>query len=167
MNIDRVTSLRSITLEQCRAWLHNNIAFEHWGAEENESLATFVQGKMDEVDNIVRKGVTKVIQMEVEKYILATKRGKDSEWTTKMQDIIAGAVIKTQRECLEKVEDWLQHDMRCILAQCSAGEPTADGGYRLKFAGKWYPTKPIDETPKCTCGLDDIRAELLGIPEGD
>lgn len=52
------------------------------------------------------------------------------------------------------LDQYLQHDIECILAQWSQGEPTPEGGYRTMYAGKWYQSKPVDETPKCTCGLD-------------
>lgn len=60
----------------------------------------------------------------------------------------------------EAFEEYGVHADRCVLRFWEAGEPTADGGYRSKFAGKWYQSKPIDETPKCTCGLDEIAAKL-------
>lgn len=40
------------------------------------------------------------------------------------------------------------------------GGPTEDGGYRQKYKGKWYQSKPVDETPKCDCGLDDLMNEV-------
>jgi hypothetical protein len=55
----------------------------------------------------------------------------------------------------------------CIRLYSEAGEPTPDGGYRVKFKGKWYQEKPIDETPKCTCGFDDVLAEYLGERKGE
>lgn len=61
---------------------------------------------------------------------------------------------------VEALKDFGAHDGDCILSQWSAGENTPDGGYRMKFAGKWYQASPIDETPKCNCGLDEILASL-------
>lgn len=56
---------------------------------------------------------------------------------------------------VEKLLEYLQHDPDCILVHCDAGEPTEDGGYRQRFKGKWYQSRPVDETPKCNCGLDE------------
>lgn len=38
-----------------------------------------------------------------------------------------------------------------------------DGGYRTKFAGKWYQSLPVNEEPKCDCGLDEARANEAGV----
>lgn len=59
---------------------------------------------------------------------------------------------------IKELMDFVEHDKRCILSYSEAGEPTPDGGYRCKFKGKWYQARPIDELPKCDCGLDDILA---------
>lgn len=66
---------------------------------------------------------------------------------------IAGLVARL--EAAENCFDSLMHETDCILSLQEAGEPTPDGGYRVKYAGKWYQTQPIDETPKCNCGLDE------------
>lgn len=63
--------------------------------------------------------------------------------------------LSASRKCVEALRDYVIHDSSCILSQQCAGEPTADGGYRMKYGEKWYQTKPIDETPKCQCGLDE------------
>lgn len=52
------------------------------------------------------------------------------------------------------LENYGAHDSNCILSFWSAGEPTPDGGYRTMYKGKWYQTRPVDETPKCECGLE-------------
>lgn len=57
------------------------------------------------------------------------------------------------------VEEYATHEPHCILNRWEAGEPTPDGGYRSKYAGKWYQSKPVDETPKCNCGLDSALTE--------
>lgn len=65
---------------------------------------------------------------------------------------------------IRKYADWkikeltyfLEHSRECILSQFEEGEPTENGGYRQKYAGKWYQTRPINNIPKCTCGLDQI-----------
>lgn len=61
------------------------------------------------------------------------------------------------------LEKYGVHDRDCILSFWEGGEPTADGGYRSKITGIWYQTKPVDETPKCNCGLQ----EALQKTEGD
>jgi len=68
---------------------------------------------------------------------------------------IARALQEERKRVLESLEDYICHSDRCILAQWQAGEPTEDGGYRTKYAGKWYQSRPIDETPKCNCGLQE------------
>jgi len=57
------------------------------------------------------------------------------------------------REVRKRLSEFLEHGRDCILSQFSAGRPTDDGGYEVQFAGKWYPTRPVDKTPKCNCGL--------------
>lgn len=69
------------------------------------------------------------------------------------------AVTKESELLKEELLDYVQHSNRCVLSHWEAGEPTADGGYRQKFGDKWYQARPIDETPKCNCGLDDIVKE--------
>ncbi len=63
-------------------------------------------------------------------------------------------------EKMEEIMEYIEHKKECILSQWSAGRPTADGGYESKIGGKWYQVKPINKTPKCNCGLDDIRDTL-------
>ena len=58
----------------------------------------------------------------------------------------------TLREALDKYGD---HDRDCILSKFEAGEPTPDGGYRHKLAGKWYDAKAL---PECECGFDKALA---------
>ena len=65
-----------------------------------------------------------------------------------------------------ELEAYAQHEDDCILSRWEGGEPTPDGGYRSKFAGKWYQSKPIDETPKCNCGLDVVMAKARELGRG-
>lgn len=67
-------------------------------------------------------------------------------------------------EALEALEECAVHASECILSHCEAGEPTF-GGYRAKYKGKWYQTRPIDETPKCECGLDETLSTYQGLKE--
>lgn len=53
----------------------------------------------------------------------------------------------------EALDEYGNHTDACAIGYFQAGEPTPDGGYRQMISGKWYQTKPIDETPKCDCGL--------------
>lgn len=57
-----------------------------------------------------------------------------------------------------KMEEHVVHRQSCIRTLWEAGEPTAGGGYRTMYAGKWYQTSPVDELPKCECGVDEILA---------
>lgn len=74
--------------------------------------------------------------------------------------------LLAEREAAKELWEWLEHSNRCILSFNEAGEPTEGGGYRTKYAGKWYQTRPVDETPKCTCGLDDAYALYRKAVEG-
>lgn len=56
---------------------------------------------------------------------------------------------------LKKVAPYAAHERDCIIMRWEAGEPTTDGGYRSQYAGKWYQVRPVDETPRCTCGFDE------------
>ena len=53
----------------------------------------------------------------------------------------------------EAFENYGTHHAKCILTRWSAGEPTPEGGYRMKYGNRWYQVRPVDETPKCECGL--------------
>lgn len=57
---------------------------------------------------------------------------------------------------IKKLTYFIEHSRECILSKFEEGEPTENGGYRQKYAGKWYQTRPINNIPKCTCGLDQI-----------
>lgn len=61
---------------------------------------------------------------------------------------------------IDKLMEYVNHSDRCILSDCSAGRPTEDGGYENKYRGVWYQSRPIDKTPKCDCGLDEILKNL-------
>ena len=69
--------------------------------------------------------------------------------------------LQEERQALrKKIGEYLSHDGECILSNLEAGEPTEDGGYRQKFLGQWYQVRPVDERPKCTCGLDKVLSIL-------
>jgi hypothetical protein len=63
----------------------------------------------------------------------------------------------------EDFEIYALHQSVCIRSYFEGGEATDGGGYRCKFKGKWYQSRPVDETPKCDCGLDGALAYLAGI----
>jgi len=80
-------------------------------------------------------------------------------------EVIAQALSDEREEVLKKVKpllNYLSHINTCIVNSWEAGEPTEGGGYRSKFAGQWYQSKPVDETPKCDCGLVKAFAEWEG-----
>jgi hypothetical protein len=58
-------------------------------------------------------------------------------------------------EAAEQVHEYAAHDNGCILTFWEAGRPTPGGGYETKIAGKWYQFRPVNEEPKCDCGLDE------------
>lgn len=64
----------------------------------------------------------------------------------------------------EVVTEFADHEQKCIRHRYEAGEPTPEGGYRVKYAGKWYQAKPIDESPKCDCGFGDALATWQEAP---
>lgn len=59
------------------------------------------------------------------------------------------------RKAADAISEYAQHTYNCIRSSFEAGEATKTG-YRQKFKGKWYESRPIDKTPKCDCGLDDV-----------
>ena len=65
-----------------------------------------------------------------------------------------------KKEEIKELIGYTTHDGDCILSQLEAGEPTKNG-YRQKYAGKWYQSRPIDKRPKCNCGLDDLIKIIL------
>lgn len=89
---------------------------------------------------------------------------KESSDTNKTRTGIYALVEEVESSAIERTiksfDGFTEHEQGCIRSQFSAGERTKDGGYRQKFAGKWYQAKPIDETPTCDCGLDAIYAHL-------
>lgn len=65
-------------------------------------------------------------------------------------------------EAVNRLWEFAKHSRNCILSFFEAGRPTEDGGYEQKFRGRWYSIRPVDNTPKCDCGLDDLlRSKLL------
>ena len=69
---------------------------------------------------------------------------------------------KAREELLSSVSEYIEHSSSCIRSASEAGRPTKGGGYEQKFRGKWYQATPIDETPKCDCGLDLILEAARG-----
>lgn len=45
----------------------------------------------------------------------------------------------------------------CARMGWSCGEPTPDGGYRVKVKGKWH-----HERPRCDCGFEDALKKIKG-----
>ena len=75
---------------------------------------------------------------------------------------IADAFRTVEQATVDAADEWLEHNRECIRSYQSAGEPIPGGGYRQKFKGMWYQASPVDETPKCDCGLDEFR-RLVGV----
>lgn len=67
------------------------------------------------------------------------------------------AIIKV---AVEALEEFACCPETCARTGWSQGEPTPDGGYRTMIKGKWYQSKPVDETPKCDCGLEASLSEI-------
>ena len=87
-----------------------------------------------------------------------------------LTNLLAHQKALSRAEVISQLEEYLTHNDDCILAMWSAGRPTEDGGYESKYGGKWYQSRPIDKTPKCTCGLSDTLAvvdELEGKDSSD
>jgi len=68
------------------------------------------------------------------------------------------AYEKTIHMLREALEEYGEHAQSCILSRYEAGEPTPSGGYRLKYADRWY-----DEVPPCECGLEKALAWIKKI----
>lgn len=77
-------------------------------------------------------------------------------WASEELDRLSTA-LQTAQEALAR---YGQHERQCVLAYFEAGEPTAKGGYRVKYRGEWYPAKPLNQLPPCTCGLTAALAAL-------
>jgi len=87
------------------------------------------------------------------------KAESESVHPTNCRPWISGNDLKAliaRLEAHEAMSDYICHEHFCILNRNERGEPTPDGGYRMMYAGKWYQSSPVDETPKCNCGLDDL-----------
>lgn len=104
---------------------------------------------------------------EAERYSHLFAVSKDFEAHSTLPEKTAyarGFIEATEK--FKPLEEYLEHTRDCIRSFNEAGEPMPDGGYRQKFKGKWYQAKPIDETPKCDCGLDNTfeiyRRDILG-----
>lgn len=106
---------------------------------------------------------------EVERIV--SEIGNPEDWTDrdgitefselkKFQELLRSLLTNFADKVRGKLMPYIEHDNQCIRSQFEAGQPTKDGGYEEKYAGKWYQTTPIDETPKCDCGLDEVLASL-------
>ena len=100
------------------------------------------------------------IQKMIDECFLDCGFGGSYKAKTRLVNALLALIKKHEREVLEKVLDYVEHERDCILNGYSAGRPTKDGGYETKIGGKWYQARPVDETPKCNCGLSDILAKL-------
>ena len=115
---------------------------------------------VDETDGFVEMLVAEVTRLKAE----LREAEMDSMRFEKDRDRLAingmEAVTEMKRwrdlagKLAEGLNNFEQHDLTCILSQWSQGRPTENGGYETMYAGKWYQNRPVDETPKCQCGLD-------------
>lgn len=84
---------------------------------------------------------------------------QDTLWKARM-----GELHSKLKTAVEGLEEYGEHDKECLLAQCHAGRPTADGGYEHLYGygedEKWYQSRPVDKTPKCQCGFSDVITQL-------
>ena len=62
---------------------------------------------------------------------------------------------------IEQVLSYTEHDIMCVRRTWHAGRPTASGGYETMFGDKWYQSKPVNEEPKCDCGLDELIERII------
>jgi len=88
--------------------------------------------------------------------------GRDAEFIAAASPATILSLIALARIGLaaEKLSQYAEHDSDCVLSKWSAGRPTDDGGYEMKFAGVWYKARPVDESPPCECGLAEILSSL-------
>ncbi len=66
----------------------------------------------------------------------------------------------TKLDVMLLLTDYTQHTNECVLSYWSQGRPIKDVGYECMYKGKWYQTYPIDNTPKCECGLQEVLDTL-------
>lgn len=61
------------------------------------------------------------------------------------------------RLAVESLEEFGCCAETCARMGWSCGEPTPDGGYRVKVKGKWH-----HERPRCDCGFEDALKKIKG-----
>lgn len=107
----------------------------------------------------------KKLKKEVQKIVdrAAYEHTGDDVLLSNDTDEIIELVRSHDRQVVEEILAYTQHDNDCILSMFEAGRPIANGGYEQKYKGKWYQSRPVDKTPKCECGLDDIRTKLTAL----
>lgn len=124
-------------------------------------------------DKPVTEGVTeKDIEKAAQLWCLPKHSNKemDVEFATSIAKALAAERREVRKNALEIKElgdlhEFLAHDLTCILTSWEAGEPTENGGYRSKYAGKWYESRPVDKTPKCNCGLDKAFEDFQSLKD--
>lgn len=72
-------------------------------------------------------------------------------------DGIAEEILERERKIVDEINQYTQHDSKCLCSQFRAGQPTKDGGYETLYGygsnERWYQR---GEEPVCSCGLNDI-----------
>jgi len=117
---------------------------------ENNGYKSALLERADAIDKlqvIIAENKERIKQLEVE---------KDKLFRTSFR------MDKRNAELEAGLREYGHHDKRCILSRWEAGRYTSDGGYEMKYAGKWYQSRPKNEIPKCTCGLTNLIGENSG-----
>lgn len=87
------------------------------------------------------------IKKTFSKYVMVCNANKTNKMITEIIELCWEALSSRDVEWVKVVEeilDYIEHANDCILSLLSAGERTPDGGYRQKFAGKWYQSRVVE-----------------------
>lgn len=71
-----------------------------------------------------------------------------------------GAEKAILRKAFVELGEFLSHNGGCVLGLWHAGRPKEGGGYENDYNGVWYESMPVDKTPKCECGLDQVVLKI-------
>jgi len=65
-----------------------------------------------------------------------------------------------ERIAVKALKEYGLHTGFCILNKYKDIRKNDKGEYECRYAGNWYQVRPIDETPKCDCGLAEAPAKI-------